>query len=360
MNSLRVTVVLLSTVLAGTTALAGQTGPISPTLRTASEGNAASNIPFGSVSPRRYLQIHSDLPQSAIAIQGLSWRQTAGTGTATGTRTLDMALSLVRSLRADIVRFNFAANYLAPPTEVVARRNVNFGPQGAASSPGPSPFQGMSLTFDRPFAWSGQGSLAWEATIFGGTSAGAFAAADAEDYPRNAATNVASGNGCIATGNNDPMRLDVTSFALGLGTFYATSVRAAPADAPLFLTLGAFDPDVPVRGLCTNVRTDLAVTVPLGAADGAGTLQPIGSQVLFVQRDLSGATLHAQAFALDVRSSNAIPLVGSNGVATTFAPPHPTFPDVSRIYTDGEPVTSSSAPLRADAVGFGLVTRFDT
>mgnify|MGYP003394493112 CR=1 FL=1 len=63
---------------------------------------------------------------------------------------------------------------------------------------------------------------------------------------------------------------------------------------------------------------------------------------------------------LHVNTGEMVALLGSNGVATTFASPHPTFPDVSRIYTEAEPVTSNLAPFRTDSVGFGLVTRFDT
>ncbi len=354
MNLLRCTVPLLAS------ALAAQTALVSPGFRAATEGNSSSTVPFGTGQPHRYQQLHSDLPAGAVSIRGLSWRQNAGSTTATGTRTLDMEVSLGRSIRADIIRFNFIGNYSGAPTVVASRRLVNYGPQGTPGNPGPSPFQGMSLTFDAPFAWNGSGSLAWEAKIFGSTGAGLFAAADAENYPRNFGNDVASGTGCTAVGNNDPMRLDVNSFALGLGTFYGTSVRAAPPDAPLFLTLGISNPDLPLPGFCTNVRTDLAVTLALGAADSSGAYRSYGSQVLFLQRDLSGATLHAQAFALDLRTGIVQPLLGSNGVATTFASPHPTFPEVSRIYTEGEPVTSSLAAFRTDSVGFGLVTRFDT
>jgi hypothetical protein len=348
----------LPALLAALPALAAQS-PISPQPRATTEGNTSSSIPFGDATVRRYQELHSNLPQSPLSIRGLSWRQNAGTGTFTGTRTLDVQIAMGRAVRADIVRFNFRSNYQTTPTVVMARRTVNFGAQGAASNPGPSAFQGMSLTFDAPFAWNGTGSLAWEAAVFSSSASGLFADADAEQSPRNFATDVASGTGCIAAGGTDPMRLDITALAIGSGTFYAPFVRAATPNAPLTLALGITNPNAPLPGLCGNVRTDLAVMLPLGATDSRGAFEPIGSLVTFVQRDLGGATLHAQTFTLDVGSPHAIPILLSNGVATTFPSLPPSLPDVSRIYADGD-ATSPLAPFRGDTVGVGLVTRFDT
>lgn len=154
------------------------------------------------------------------------------------------------------------------------------------------------------------------------------------------------------------MRLDSTSVAVGLGTYYAHTVRAAPVSAPLVLALGASNPNLPVPGLCCNLFTDLLTTLGVGSTGLDGSYTSAGSTVFFVQRNLVGQSLHAQVFAVDPGSSHAIPLLGSNGAVTTFAAPQ-VFPEVSRIYSEGDP-TAPIAPFASDTLGFGLVTRFDT
>lgn len=331
--------------------------PVSPANRASSAGNSASALPFGSPQPMRYLQLHSDLPAGPLSIRGLSWRQNEGNGTFTGTRSLDLELLMGRGTRADIAKFLFAANYPSgAPTVVLARRTVNFGPQGLAANP--APFQGMSLTLDAPFVFT-NGTLAWEARIFGGTSSGTFAAADAELAPRNTSTDATFGNGCTWQGNQDPMRLDTTSIGIGNSTYYATFVRGAPANAPLVLAFGATNPNLPVPGLCCNSFTDLASILGFGSTAADGTFTANGNSVLFLQRDLAGVTLHAQAFAFDASSTQPIQLLGSNGATTTFAAPNAQFGTVSRIYAPGDP-TALVAPFGSDTVGCGLVTRFDT
>jgi hypothetical protein len=331
--------------------------PVSPANRATSAGNSASALPFGNPQPMRYLQLHSDLPPGPLAIRGLSWRQNEGNGTFSGTRSIDIELRMGRGVRADIAKFLFAANYPSgAPSVVLARRTVNFGPQGAAGNP--SPFQGMSVTLDTPFTYT-SGTLAWEARIFGGTNSGTLAAADAELAPRNTSTDATFGLGCTLQGNQDPMRLDTTSIGIGNSTYYATFVRSAPANAPLVLAFGATNPNLPVPGLCCNSFTDLASILGFGSTAADGTFTANGNSVLFLQRDLAGVTLHAQAFAFDASSTQPIQLLGSNGATTTFAAPNGLFGSVSRIYALGDP-TALVAPYDGDMVGFGLVTRFDT
>lgn len=328
--------------------------PVSPAARATSPGNTFSAVPFSSGGPIRYQELHSGLPAN-LTVRGLSWRQNDGSGTFSGTRALDMELAMGRTVRADIVRFNFQSNYSAGRTVVLARRTVNFGPQGTAASP--APFQGMSVVFDAPFVFT-SGSLGWDAKIYASSGAGSFAAADAEAAPQGIGTDRRIGNGCTATGNQDPMSLDTLSVASGFGTFWGTFVRAAPANAPLVLALGASNPNLPVPGLCTNLHTDLLTTLGMGSTDSTGTFAASGSAVFMVQRTFAGQSLFAQAFAFDAASSHAIPLLGSNGVETTFASPQ-VFPDVSRIYAEGN-ADALLAPFRIDSLGTGLVTRFDT
>lgn len=337
----------------GAVSLAAQS-QVSPSHRATTPGNASSSIPFGTLTPHRYLEIHSTLT-GAATIRGLSWRQNEGNRTFDGTRTLDMELSMGRAVRSDICRFVFAANYIGAPTVVMARRSVNFGPQGLAGSP--SPFQGMSVTLDAPFSFV-SGSLAWEAKIFANAGGGRFNDADAEAYALDRSIDGVNGLGCTVSGAQDPMRLDSTSVALGLGTYYAHTVRAAPINAPLVLALGASNPNLPVPGLCCNLFTDLIATLGVGTTGADGTYTSTGSTVFFVQRNLVGQSLHAQAFAVDLGSAHAIPLLGSNGAVTTFAAPT-VFPVVSRIYAEGS-ATAPVAPFASDTLGFGLVTRFDT
>ncbi len=329
-------------------------GPISPASRATTPGNSSSSIPFGATGPRRYQEIHSNVP-AGTTIRGLSWRQNEGNGTFAGTRALDMELTMGRAVRADIARFTFALNHIGAPTVVLARRVVNFGPQGAAGNP--SAFQGMSVVLDAPFVFT-SGSLLWDAKIFANAAVGVFANADAEAYALAASTDSLTGVGCTATGAQDAMRLSSTGIGVGLGTYYSHFVRAAPPSAPLVLAIGASNPNLPLPGLCCNLFTDLLATLAVGSTAVDGTYTSSGNTVFFVQRSLVGQTLHSQAFAFDATSTHAIPLLGSNGAVTTFAAPS-VFPDVSRIYAEGN-ANALVAPFLSDTLGVGLVIRIDT
>lgn len=348
---------LLAVLTLGPVALA-QTAVVSPLTLAASEGNSSSLIPFGAPTPMRYQQIHSDLTPPARAIRGLSFRQNAGTGTFTGTRVCDMELTMSAAVRSDAASFIFQTNRLGAATLVVTRKNVNFGPQGAAASPGPSSFTGMSIVFDTPFAFSGNGSVLWDVQVHGGSASGSFAPLDAHDFGRAALQTTLLGTGCTATGASSPLKSDVDGFTCGTMTYYGPLVVNGIPNAPAVLALGARDPQLSIPGLCTLSRTDLVITNPLGSCDQNGEIFAFGSNVLRAQNALPGGKVFSQIFLVDLNRADPFKLAGSNGVETTI-PATTAIPPVSRIYTDGGRPTDLVAPLRGDTIGFGIVTRFD-
>jgi len=338
--------------------LEAQGSIVSPTFLTTTDGNSASGLPWGKGIPMRYKQVHSDVSGTPRQIKAIAFRQNAGTATFTGTRTLDLELNFGNHGIAGLLSCAIPAGYIGGATKVIARKTINLGPQGPASSPGPSAFVGMELAFDAPFAYAGVNSLGWEVQIHSNTGTGAFAVADAHVVPVTFATTTRSGVGCIATGQSSPMKSDVTCLDAQTMIYFAPLVASAPANAPLFLAFGNTDPNQVVPGLCGAVRTNLMVTLNFGSADAFGDFVAKGTLVLQARNTFAGVTLFTQFHALDPARSDAIKIASSDGVGTLFpvAKPSPTI-FVSRVYVEGS-ATDPFAALTGDSVGMGLVTEF--
>lgn len=156
-------------------AAVAQNTVVSPAGLANQSGNGANLWPWAQATTR-YQQVHSDLGPTPRLYRKLAFRQAAGNGTFTGVRVLDLEVWAGNARSYDTVSTAFASNYVTPRTNVIARKLVNFGPQGPAANP--SPFQGMDLVFDAPVAHVLAFSFAWEVVIHANALTGVFASSD--------------------------------------------------------------------------------------------------------------------------------------------------------------------------------------
>lgn len=128
-------------------------------------------------------------------------------------------------------------------------------------------------------------------------------------------------------------------------------IERGPSSAQTTILIGLADPNLPVPGLCTNLRTD-GTLISLGTT--TGTTGNVTTPALTVpySQGLAGFPFTCQAFALD-QGQGGIPVAGSNGLAVTMPTLPATPPGIARIFAQGSP-TATSGTL---SNGTGLVTR---
>ncbi len=336
---------------------------VSPTQTALLEGNSNNAFPWNSTTVRRYTQIHSDLGASALAITRLAFRGNAGNTTNyTAIRDVDMEMSMGPSVDFDRASFVFAANYLAPPTIVVARRIVNIGPLGQNATTGPLPFT-IFIPLDAPYNHPGTVSLIWDAAVFSNTiqtGSGTFNQIDAEGGSQTSATSTITGTGCIATGRTTAMTHTLPLVANGNVLLFYPTVSNGPSSAPTILTLGATNPAIPYPGLCAPIMTDLLLMIDIGLTSATGAISgDTGLGWVIPNVGLTGATITTQAFSVDLSRVDPIPLSASNGRSHVIPAPNTTnIVRVSRIYNSSTGATGTLASPVTTSIGYGIVTEF--
>ena len=354
------TPLLLLPLLAST--LFGQTQAISPVQAASVEGSASQQIPFNNGTARRYLQLHSDLPVTALLITKLAFRQNGGnTVDFTGTRAIDLELFMSNSaVPYDRASTLFANNH-GTRTNTIARRVVTFGPQGINQNPGPAPFQGMELLLDTPFVRTAtSASLVWEAVIYGNVLTGTFNALDADQSSITPAVVASTGAGCIATGQTLRMAHGLACQDVAGTLLFGVTTSVAPANAAAVLALGVSNPNQPITGLCSNVYTDLTVLLPLPNVDANGLIQADTGYGFVLPNTFAGATIYSQIHAIDNGRADAIKICNSGGLATTIPTSNTSKRlQVSRVWNNVGGTTATVGTFAADTmVGYSLVTRF--
>lgn len=344
-------------------ALSAQGTIVSPVGAATVEGSSSSGVPFNTTGARRMLQVHGDLGTTPRAFTKLAFRMNAGTTNYTGTRTLDMELFMGPSVGPAAISFFFANNFIGTPTTAIARRTINFGPQGQAVTPGPNPFtSAMDLPLDAPFAYAGTGPIAWDYLQYANTVAGTFSSLDGDLGSNTSTTSTITGTGCTCTGRTSAMTHGVSLIDVGGKLAINFTVTGGPGTAPVVLALGATNPNTPFPGLCSNLYTDLLFQLPIGTTSAAGaiTSAEAGAATLVLQNNFAGATLFSQTHGLDTGRVNELPLCNSNGRTFTIPTPNLTkVVDVSRIYNNSTTATPIEGQfISTFTVGFGLVTEF--
>lgn len=357
---------------AGTATTEGSSAHAYPWVPSNSTATSAVNVP-------RYMQIHSDLGTGVKVIQKLAFRRNGTSATVTGTRAVDLELYLGNSVDYDRCSWVYGQNWLGTPTKVLSRQVVNIGPLSATGSP--APFEVViPIT---PYVHTGLTSLAWDAQIYSNVESAPMVTlldADAASTSITAAQ-VSIGTGCIPSGQSAAMSLSLAQNEAGGIWTLGGMVDMAPKNAPLFVALGATNPNLQVPGLCGNLYTDALAVLLLGTTDATGffgvtgktgtvvSKGPGGPFAFAMPNTFSGQTIYVQAHAIDLLSTLPIQVANSNGrsVLVPAANPTKTVRCTRLFHTDGLPTSPwasclqtapSAAKIEPGSVGFAIVTQF--
>lgn len=344
-------------------ALAAQGTIVSPVGAASTEGSSSSGVPFNTTGARRMLQVHGDLGATPRSFSKLAFRMNAGTTLYTGTRAADIELFMGPSVGPASISFFYANNFIGTPTPVIARRTVNFGPQGQAVTPGPNPFtSAMDLPLDAPFVYSGTGSIAWDYVQYSSTLTGTFSSLDGDIGSSTTFASTITGTGCTCTGRTAAMVHGASGIDVGGKLAINFTVTNGPTSAPVILAIGGTNPNTPFPGLCSSLFTDLTFQLPIGTTSAAGaiTTTEAGAATLVLENSIPGVTLFTQTHSLDTGRVGELPLCNSNGRTFTIPTPNLTkVVDVSRVYNNTATATPiEGAYIATFTVGFGLVTEF--
>jgi hypothetical protein len=327
---------------------------VSPVQSTNAEGWGDNTMPWWGRGPTRYMQLHSDLGSTPRAIRKLAFRQDGlSPGNLTSSLIMDLEMFMGHGVAYDQVRQAFAANYVVPRTAVLARRTVNFGPQGPSNGTGPNPFVGMDLNLDAPYPYNGTDALVWDVALHSAGWSGGFDFRSTDAHLASftlGTSGVRTGSGC----QNMSQTLWAVDTAGTLSLTFASAL--APPFQPIFAAIGVSNPNQAVPGLCSNLLTDLQLVLPLGNTDAFGVLREERATFHF-PNPAAGATLYTQLHAGDPTSTSPLPVRNSAGVRFTV----PTS-DLSRIVRVSRQFGSLAATHgefgTIGNVGFGLVTQF--
>ena len=324
------------------------------------EGTSNNIYPFGTNTPRRYLQIHSDIGGAVRLITKLSFRMNGpSTSTYTGTTAIDTELNMGHSVAWDKASFTFAQNWVTPPVQAVARKTLTWGPQGQGGNP--APFVNMDIPLDAPFTYLGVlHSLAWEAVVYSYVPNGSYAGTmDAEGGSYTAGASAITGTGCIATGQTAAMTHAFMAYDYAGTLLLGWIVSAGPANALTALAVGTTNPNLAFPGLCSNVYTDMAATIVLGITDAVGVIDRETTPYILIPNTLPGAILTSQLFALDPARPDPVQVSTSNGRSTTM--PFPNLSKVvkvTRVWNDLRGTTATRGAVTTTTLDYGLVTQF--
>jgi hypothetical protein len=332
------------------------------------EGTGSNAFPWNTTIVCRYMQVHSDVGGTPKIITRIAQRRNGTVAPQNGTRAIDLELTMGSSVSYDSVSYVFANNYIGAPTLVVPRQVINIGPTVVPGSP--APFE-MVIPLTTPFVYTAANSLAWEVVQYSNTANGLTASIDTETgSSTSGAAPVLTGAGCTATGRSAVMDLGIQHVDRG-GTYqFGAYVTGAPANAPTLLFLGTSDPALQVPGLCGSIHTDLTLLLGVAVADASGFVRELGTSTtlsypsaLFtfvLPNALGGATLYAQAHALDAGRPDPIQVSNSNGRSWVVPMPNTTVvARASRLYNfqlQG-PTYPHATPLTL-APGYSAVTEF--
>jgi hypothetical protein len=334
---------------------------VSPVQSTTEEGSSFAAEPWGSNQPMHYMQVHSDLFGTPRRFTGLSWRMNAVSGYYDGTRRIDLEVYMGYTVPYDHIHLPYAQNYSVPRQSVLARKVINMGPQGHSLPPGPNAFAGMTVLFDQPFQYNGNGSFAWEALIYSNAVVGSWNTVDAlQGSPGSSGSIRSLGQGCIATNQQQAMALGLLMSDWGGTVTLGFTLSSGPRSSATVLAVGSRNPNTPFPGLCSNLLTDVLLAVPVGTTDANGSIFPGGAATWFVENHWQNQTIFAQMHSADLSRPNPIPISNSNGLEIKV-PQSDLFEivPVSRLLNRNGQANAPVADFALSRLAnFGAVTRF--
>ena len=339
---------------------------VSPSGLASTEGLDDSRLPLLHDTPRRFLQIHSDLGTTAGSIKKIAFRRDAAASRGAGTRQVECELHIGPSVSWDKASYAFAANFIGTRTKVLARRFVNLP---ALSSVGNPPTFELGLTFDAPWAWAGSSSLAWDLAIFSARTTGTYATGlDGHYATTKIGSSLRTGVGCYASGRSSAMTHTVELYDAAGTLTMAGMVADAPANAACVWMIGIANPSTVYPGLCSPFYTDMILGLAIGTSDATGfigassygTPAAGGSFAFVFPNTAPNVTLFTQVHAVDPALPFPIPIANSDGRATTIPEPdRRRTVKVTRLYSDDGKFDAQRAIFIPEGnVGYGTVTQF--
>jgi hypothetical protein len=338
---------------------------VSPVHFTKAAGNSNGYAGVGNyASTSRHLQVHDDLAGAARTIHGIAFRRETPSNSSTvaaNTLICDLVLSTAAT-GASAPNATFDANHGADKATLAS---FQFYQLPASAPAGASmPFE-YSLPLPTPFAFGGQGGLAWEIRVHSSNTGGGILLDACSGTGTNPLPAVATlGTGCKATGDTLPITLAGSSSASwSQGTITASYTGShLPKGSLVSLVLGTSTTiwaplplpfvlpgsNVSPSGACT-VYCDWLALVP-AATDATGKMTTsLGGPV---NTGNHGGSIYAQVVALDAAANN-MGLVTSNLVEHQVVAPFAAVP-VGQVAVTGSHAATGTASARR-----GAIVRFD-
>ncbi len=290
----------------------------SPAGMAITEGNGAF---FTFAGDRRLQVLDATDPSPKNAIRSLALRRDGGEPASLnfGSRTMTIALWMGHGSFANRGP-QFARNYLATPTNVVAPRIVRLPDWIQRPTNVPAPFDFVVAPFDIPFSYRGTDALVYEIVHTHSDGVG-LVAADRQFHDTVTGSRCQSlYRGCQTPQHADPFTHDMTLFhdaSARTLTLWPTATRG-PRQVPFLLALDVTNPDVQLPGLCARILSGGQALMGVGSSDLEGA-RVIPKLVVPNNPALILRTIYSQIIAL-MDSTTPSPLFFSNGCATLVPP----------------------------------------
>lgn len=283
------------------------------------EGNATF-FSFGGT--RRLQSIDASQAATSAVYTRFSMRRdgTSATSTQYAARTADVQVSLGVA-NTGVISGDLAQN-VAGATVVYALRSTNLPDWTNAPTTPPAAFD-LNLTLDAPYVHAG-GPLVWE-VIHSNSTVTTQTALDRQynAFGSAAGALIAGSVGCIATGNAAAFS-HTTALRNGgapggsMGMHLQVTTTAAPATAPVLLSIDVVDSALSVPFLCTTLHAQPTLLLPLGTSSATGAIP--AQHISFAHSpNLVGSALVTQLVSIDAgQQAPFLPVVLSNGRTTTM------------------------------------------
>lgn len=231
----------------------------------------------------------------------------------------------------DALSGEFSKNFTKAPTRVFSRKPLSLPDLRAV--PQSLPGFRLRIPLDRAYVHDGQSDLAIDLIVDSSTEQGEYPLDMHGELTSVRATTTVLGTGCKTSKGN--FAFDMSYVSTGRNSQLGVSAEGALPQSPIYLMLGAVDPDLSLPGLCAKLRTVSLINLFVGVTDADGKL---GSefQVSPWSPSLAGAKMTSQLLTLDLQQK--IPLSLSNGRLIRFPAGRP-GPSARSVFAPGRAVS---------------------
>jgi hypothetical protein len=266
-------------------------------------------------STRRFQSVDNTHAGSTLLVKQLGWRRDGGAsggGANAPARTFDLEVKMGHVSMTKLSR-EFDKN-TGGAGVVFTKKNVNFPDwTGNAGSPAPFDFQ---VPLDSNFLYGGNQALLIDFSFDNLVSTVTTGVSVDRDYIGSTnSTSTLLGTGC--SGYAHVARLENNGPALpNYGMRMRVNGTGAPPGANVLLNIDFSDANLPIPGLCANVRALPTISIDLGPSDAGGALLECSISFPY-NAAIQGATFVTQFLSLDA-SQPGLPVRVSNGRQNTM------------------------------------------